>query len=338
MGNLFKVLIISFVFIALSADVLAENSSFSLSDFPVRKVNIEKTPEQSSKKPSVISENTTKAGIDFKKDVPKTRPANYVENVQKEKRTYSRPAVVHEQTNAVQQQIVPNPVAQTPQKQVVAEPSAQQGENITGSVTDDKIDRINSNNQVTAKLKKTGTGSYFLRSLTGLSVVLLLIFVFAWLYAKFKGINPSAILTGKFSEKDLNRFNILSTSTLGQGKDIHLVEINGKQLVIGSTASNVNLLTEISTEEVEKLKAKKHETAYSADNHIKEEQNYPEPPVKNNIEDSELFNNNHINLFDEDISEKEITEEVTEEDESFSDSDYYSSKYSDVYKDYKQGQ
>ncbi|HBH18360.1 MAG TPA: hypothetical protein DDX14_05385, partial [Cyanobacteria bacterium UBA9579] len=34
-------------------------------------------------------------------------------------------------------------------------------------------------------------------------------------------------------------------TTLGQGKSIHLVEIKGKQLVIGSTNNNINLLTEL---------------------------------------------------------------------------------------------
>jgi flagellar biogenesis protein FliO len=132
----------------------------------------------------------------------------------------------------------------------------------------------------------------------------LLIFIFAWVYAKVKGINPTAILTGKFSEKDLNTFNVLSSSTLGQGKDIHLVEINGKQLVIGSTTSNINLLTEISPEDVEKLKDKKHK------HKIDEKNDTVELPEE------------------EDIYYESI------DDEDFIDSEFYSSKYSEVYKEY----
>ena len=41
-----------------------------------------------------------------------------------------------------------------------------------------------------------------------------------------------------------NRFKIISSTSLGQGKSIHLVEIKGKQLVIGCTNNSINILTE----------------------------------------------------------------------------------------------
>jgi len=161
-----------------------------------------------------------------------------------------------------------NPVYK--QEMSVAKAVTDEQTEATSSVSgaDSKIERINKETQALGKRddipRHHGTGNYYLRALSGLSIVLILIFAFAWVYAKIKGINPSAILAGKFAEKDLNKINILSTSMLGQGKELHLVEINGKQLVIGSTAANINLLTEISQEEVEKLKAKKHEQAESS--------------------------------------------------------------------------
>lgn len=156
-------------------------------------------------------------------------------------------------------------------------------------------------------------GNDFLRAFFSLSIVLLLIFIFAWIYARVKGINPTAILTGKFSEKDLNRFNVLSTSTLGQGKDIHLVEINGKQLVIGSTANSINLLTEIAPEEIEKLKSERQ--ADSNDEAF--ENTEPENAEPIEIPDEENF-----------------YYEYDEDEEFVMDEDYYSSRYSKVYKEY----
>lgn len=80
---------------------------------------------------------------------------------------------------------------------------------------------------------------------TSLMVVLVLIFISAWLYNKIRGIDTSSLLTGKPQRKDKFKFNLLTSLTLGQGKNIHIVEVNGKKLVIGSTANNINLLTEI---------------------------------------------------------------------------------------------
>jgi flagellar biogenesis protein FliO len=78
-----------------------------------------------------------------------------------------------------------------------------------------------------------------------MSIVLLLIYVVALIYSKIKGVNPNMVLAGKFHQKNMDAFNVLSTASLGQGKNIHLVEINGKKIVIGSTLNNISLLTEL---------------------------------------------------------------------------------------------
>lgn len=48
-----------------------------------------------------------------------------------------------------------------------------------------------------------------------------------------------------------DKFNILSTKSLGDGKYIHLVEVKGKQLVIGSTDNNISLLTEFKDKDIQ---------------------------------------------------------------------------------------
>ncbi len=338
MGKFLKILFLNFIFLCAPAFAQAENNNFSISDFKINKVNIEKVSANSGNK-QVVSAESNNAVI--KKQIPKLR---LIANTEEKQKTLP----VHEASPSTKPEISTSAVKDSTHESnslaggYAASESVQQSEPVSkaektlNQVQDDKnivqdkasendlngkalensdsktvskIDKINESSQSFDKIpiKKDTSGSYYLRALSALVIVLLLIFAFAWGYAKIKGINPSAILTGKFAEKNLNKFNILSSSTLGQGKDIHLVEINGKQLVIGSTASNINLLTEIEPEEIEKLKAKKH--SENTPTETKTEDKLPQ-------EDS--------------IPEKEMPNENDE----FADPDNYSSRYSDLYKDY----
>lgn len=135
---------------------------------------------------------------------------------------------------------------------------------------------------------------YIIKPSISLGIVLLLMFLLAWFYSRMRGIDPNASLFNKFGDSNINKFKILATSTLGQGKIIQLVEINGKQLVIGSTNNNINLLTEITLEEMENLQAQATEK---------------KRPKK-----------------------KETSSQ--EDEYEYYDPDSYSAKYSDIYKEY----
>lgn len=87
-----------------------------------------------------------------------------------------------------------------------------------------------------------------------LILVLGLILGVFWLYSRLKGIDTSGILGMKLGDRNTYKFNLLSSIALGQGKNIHVVEVNGKRLVIGSTSNNINLLTEIEKEAAEAQK------------------------------------------------------------------------------------
>lgn len=302
-------------FIGFSASVQAQedNNYLSIPDFTIHRVTpVKTTTASSNKETSVTSDSKNKIII----IPPKLRTIEITEVKQ-------------------QKQVEPAQKVNTPEKtettavadrkiiaQVETEPVKHQSENIikeksVNNSNDEivsKINKINEKKQVSTKgdletnsLAKE-TGNDFFRAFFSLMIVLLMILAFAWVYARVKGINPTAILTGKFAEKDLNRFNVISTSTLGQGKDIHLVEINGKQLVIGSTNNTINLLTEIPPEEIEKLKENRQ--------HNQNDENA-------DIDVAELA---------EDDLNCEPIEDI--EDVEFMDPDFYSSKYSKVYKEY----
>lgn len=85
--------------------------------------------------------------------------------------------------------------------------------------------------------------SGIIRAFLSLIVVIGLIYLTAWIYKKLNNFNTQKLIKSD-KELNLNKFKLLSTQSLGSNKNLHVVEINGKYLVIGSTANNINLIKE----------------------------------------------------------------------------------------------
>lgn len=124
-----------------------------------------------------------------------------------------------------------------------------------------------------------------------LLLVIALIYVTGWLYSKLSGINSI-----KFSKTDkelmnLNKFKIISTLALGQHRNLHVVEVNGKFMVIGATAQNISILKEFDKNDLM--------------NQIK------------NIDDDTVEQNEEVKNLDEQLAviypEKQVTPVVPEE-------------------------
>jgi len=293
------------------------NTGYSISDFTMHRVTPVKTEKTSSKSeiPKLLPKLRTVILAEEK--TKKTSLSNKSENKTEEKIIVSEIKIKTENHNSEKKASLPE--ISSPLKTTAPKNNTDKTEKAATTEEQLKIDKINEQNHyLTGDGSKTpelkDSGNAFIKAVASLSIVILLIFIFAWVYARVKGINPTAILTGKFSERDLNKFNVISSSTLGQGKDIHLVEINGKQLVIGSTANNINLLTEIAPEEIEKLKEKKQK--------LKKEKS---------AEHIELPEEDEMNF---EPIEVDLDSENSENDDGFLSSDYYASQYSDVYKEY----
>lgn len=90
-----------------------------------------------------------------------------------------------------------------------------------------------------------------LRSVISLLIVIGMIYLTAWLYKKLNKFN-SQKFTKDATQSLINKFNIVSSQTMGANKNLYVVEINGKYLVLGVTQSNINLLKEFDKAEVEK--------------------------------------------------------------------------------------
>ena len=82
-----------------------------------------------------------------------------------------------------------------------------------------------------------------------LLIVIVLIYFVGWLYTKLSHINSKSIFkTQKAAE--LNKPKIISGITLGQNRNLYVVELNGRYLVLGVTPNNVNLIKEFAKSEV----------------------------------------------------------------------------------------
>lgn len=84
--------------------------------------------------------------------------------------------------------------------------------------------------------------SGIIRAFLSLVIVIALIYITAWFYRKLGAFNKTKL--NNETELDLNKFKLISTQPLGANKNLHVVEINGKYLVIGSTPNSINLIKE----------------------------------------------------------------------------------------------
>ena len=86
------------------------------------------------------------------------------------------------------------------------------------------------------------------------TVMLILISIIAIIFIsmKIKGTTVTEIFKAK--NKNNNKFNILSAKQLSDGKTIYLIEVNGRQIIIGTTESQVDSIMPLdksySTEEI----------------------------------------------------------------------------------------
>lgn len=88
-------------------------------------------------------------------------------------------------------------------------------------------------------------------------VVIGLIYVTGWIYAKLNVVNRSKLSKISQIDKDSQRFTVLQSMPLGQQRHLYSIEMNGKILLVGSTPSHINLIKEFdkNNDEVPALKA-----------------------------------------------------------------------------------
>lgn len=84
------------------------------------------------------------------------------------------------------------------------------------------------------------------------SIVLSLIFVICLIYATgiiYNKLNHFGIKTLKAQNKDFSqdKITILSTTPLGPNKTLHVIELDGRKMLIGASANSIHLIKDLSS-------------------------------------------------------------------------------------------
>lgn len=91
-----------------------------------------------------------------------------------------------------------------------------------------------------------------------LSVILSLIFVICIIYASgiiCNKLNNFSIKTLKTQNKDFikDKISIISTTPLGANRTLHVVELNGKKMLIGASTNSIHLIKDLSDNDNENI-------------------------------------------------------------------------------------
>ncbi len=80
--------------------------------------------------------------------------------------------------------------------------------------------------------------------LIGLFIVICLIYITGFVYQK--------LIKVKVNNSDsANKISIISTTALGQGKNLHVIKLNGKYSLIGATVHNITHIKDFDESEIE---------------------------------------------------------------------------------------
>lgn len=74
--------------------------------------------------------------------------------------------------------------------------------------------------------------------------VIFLIYITGIIYSKLNIVGAKAVKE-QLRNAELNRAMVISTTQLGQGKNLHVIELNEKRYLIGATLNSINLIKEL---------------------------------------------------------------------------------------------
>lgn len=81
--------------------------------------------------------------------------------------------------------------------------------------------------------------------------VVALIYITGLIYSKLNIVGANAVRE-QIKNHDISRVVVLSTTQLGQGKNLHIIELEKKKYLIGATTDSITLLKELGESKAEK--------------------------------------------------------------------------------------
>lgn len=93
-------------------------------------------------------------------------------------------------------------------------------------------------------LKVQSSEPNFLYILGALLFVVCLIYITGIIYSRLN-IMGASVVKEQMKNYDIARAAIVSTTQLGQGKNLHVIEISGKRYLIGATPNSISLIKDL---------------------------------------------------------------------------------------------
>ena len=84
----------------------------------------------------------------------------------------------------------------------------------------------------------------FMTIIFALVVVISLIYLTGLIYSKLNIVGAKTV-QAQLKNYDLSKVIVISTTQLGQNKNLHVIELNGKRYLIGATLNSINLIKEL---------------------------------------------------------------------------------------------
>ena len=97
----------------------------------------------------------------------------------------------------------------------------------------------NENDELAKTIKNTAYEPNYFGMILGLFTVVALIYLTGYLYQKLIRVKLTS------SDENLLKADVLSTTPVGQGRNLHVVKIGNKNILIGATQTNITYITDI---------------------------------------------------------------------------------------------
>lgn len=168
-------------------------------------------------------------------------------------------------------------------------------------------------------LKSSSSEPNFITIAFALLFVILLIYITGIIYQKLNLVGAKTVKE-QLKNYDLTKAVVLSTTQLGQGKNLHVIELNNNRYLIGATADSITLIKELGSSS-EPEKADIIEEIKNIEEEQIQEQQENEPQVEPDViiepaleeETPELDIDKAIRMLYNKTQEEEIIEEPEED-------------------------
>ena len=106
------------------------------------------------------------------------------------------------------------------------------------------VSKLSSDSAVTNVTQSVGQEPNILSVVFSLLFVILLIYASLIAVAKLNKLNNKT-LRNQFGDKDCSRVSVISTTALGSNKTLHVVELDGKRMLIGASNNSIDLIKDL---------------------------------------------------------------------------------------------